>query len=42
MSPTGRQRQVSKNNLSSLHVDSNGDLMGPMIDAADFHDDDEL
>jgi hypothetical protein len=41
MSPTGRQRQVSKNNLSSLHVDASGDLMGPMIDAADFHDDDE-
>jgi hypothetical protein len=34
-----RQRQVSKNNLSSLDVDSRGDLMGPMIDAAELHDD---
>jgi hypothetical protein len=30
-----RQRQVSRNNLSTLHVDSRGDFMGPMIDPAD-------
>jgi hypothetical protein len=34
-----RQRQVSKNNLSSLDVDSKGDLMGPMIDAAELQND---
>jgi len=37
--PSHRGRQVSKNNLSSLDVDSRGDLMGPMIDAAEPHDD---
>jgi hypothetical protein len=41
MSPPAsyRNRQVSKNNLSSLDVDSRGDWMGPMIDAAELHDD---
>jgi hypothetical protein len=41
MSPpaTGRQRLVSRNNLNSLEVDSKGDWMGPMIDAAELHDD---
>lgn len=41
MSPptSHRQRQVSRNNLSSLDVDSKGDLMGPMIDPSDHQDD---